>query len=70
MRYPRFALAAYTGVCIWITTFITLGRFAGPQIEALRTKIPENLLWFAAGGIVLVLCILFVSLKWRRHNNQ
>jgi len=68
MPYPRFAVSAYTGVCIWVTLFITLGRFAGPQLEALREAFPVNDLWlaFAMAGLLCLLS-LWGLWVWRRN---
>lgn len=63
MPYPRFAVSAYTGVCIWVTLFITLGRFAGPQLEALREAFPVNDLWLAL-ALAGLLCLLSLWGLW------
>lgn len=63
MPYSRFALAAYTGVCIWVTLFITLGRFAGPQILALRALFPASDLWLAL-IMGAALCLVFLTWLW------
>lgn len=68
MGYARFALAAYTGVCLWVTAFITLGRFAGPQIAALRDAFPVGDLWLAA-FMAGALCVAGLGL-WIRHRRR
>lgn len=70
MPYPRFALAAYTGVCIWVTAFITLGRFAGPHVAALREAFPVGDLWLSAGmagTFCLVGCWLWMLKRKKRR---
>lgn len=69
MTYRRFAIAAYTGVCLWVTAFITLGRFAGPQLEALRESYPVSDLWLAA-GLAGLLCASGFGLWWEHRRRS
>jgi membrane protein DedA with SNARE-associated domain len=52
MRFPRFIGPAFTGACLWVTAFVTLGRFAGPHIVLHVEQIPRALLW--AMGMIIV----------------
>ncbi len=50
MTYIRFAFPAYVGVCVWVTVFITLGRFAGPQIAGFTGMLSiTDAAWILAG---------------------
>lgn len=60
----RFAGAAYTGACLWVTTFITLGRFAGPRLAAASARPLHGYLWFV---VVCVAVSALVWIQWRRR---
>lgn len=59
----RFAGAAYTGACLWVTTFITLGRFAGPHLALAGSRLLHGYL-VAAGAMVALSTLLWI--QWRR----
>ncbi len=59
----RFAGAAYTGACLWVTTFITLGRFVGPHLALAGTRLLQNYLWLAAACVAIS---ALVWIQWRR----
>ncbi len=67
----RFAGAAYTGACLWVTTFITLGRFAGPHLALVGTRLLQNYLWLAAACVAISALIWIqwrsgkILVKWR-----
>ncbi len=68
MSFPRFALAAYTGVCVWVTVFITLGRFAGPQIALVADNLPMPVVLSLLGvSLFLMLCSLIGWKSWKRR---
>lgn len=60
----RFAAAAYTGACLWVSTFITLGRFAGPHLALAGSRLLHGYL-FAAAASVAVSTLLWI--QWRRR---
>ncbi len=51
MDISRYAFFAYTGVCLWVITFITLGRFAGPHLTIIEQFVQQKFLL----SIVLIL---------------
>ncbi|OAG95435.1 hypothetical protein AYW79_00555 [Ferroacidibacillus organovorans] len=53
MSFGRFALFAYTGACVWVICFITLGHLAGPRIEQLRTHLSSPLLYTLTACVAL-----------------
>lgn len=65
--YGKFAFPSYLGVCVWVTVFITLGRFAGPQIAGITGKLTmTEAAWILAmmalsGFIVLILVKTMVN---------
>ncbi len=64
MRPHQFALFAWSGAVIWITTFLSLGYFLGERWQAVEKDIHR---YFAAGGIALAVafCAFLVWRKWR-----
>ncbi|MHB1629003.1 MAG: DedA family protein [Bacilli bacterium] len=69
MTWARFALAAYAGVCVWVTAFITLGRFAGPQITRVTDNLPMPAVLSLLGvSLFLLLCSLIGWAAWRRRH--
>ena len=58
MEYTRFSVFAYTGVCLWVTTFITLGRFAGPHLLFFERLISQKVLFTA------LLAAVFLGALW------
>ena len=68
MSFTRFALAAYAGVCVWVTVFITLGRFAGPQIVLVTDSLPMPVVLCLLGvSLALLLCSLIGLTSWKRR---
>ncbi|WP_377520270.1 VTT domain-containing protein [Priestia megaterium] len=57
LSFRTYALYAYSGSFLWVTTFITLGKVLGPQWEQFHHSIKK---YFIIGMIVAV--ILFASI--------
>jgi membrane protein DedA with SNARE-associated domain len=67
---PRtFAIYAYMGSLLWVSTFISLGYFLGERWKAVEANIHVYLLW---GGIAIgvLLIAYFVWWKWIRKKPQ
>lgn len=64
MRFVRFIGPAVTGACLWVTTFVTLGRFAGPHIVLGVERIPRGLLG-VIGAIIVVAAIAWLGVRKR-----
>ncbi|KUO95757.1 DedA family protein [Ferroacidibacillus organovorans] len=65
MSFGRFALFAYTGACVWVICFISLGHFAGSRIEQLRAHLPPRQFYTLAACVLLML--IFGALYRRRR---
>jgi membrane protein DedA with SNARE-associated domain len=64
---PRdFALHAYGGAIIWVSTFIGLGYFLGDRWKAVEANIHYYLVWVAIACAVAVIAYL-VWRKWFRR---
>lgn len=58
MDISRYAVFAYSGVCLWVTTFITLGRFVGPHMIFIERFIQQKLL------LTVLLLVFIGGLAW------
>ncbi len=66
--YRQFALYAYTGALVWVSSFLSIGYFFGRQWLALYEKIkPEShLLYYLLALIPLVLILYVLKKLWRK----
>jgi membrane protein DedA with SNARE-associated domain len=62
LDYPEFALFAYSGGVLWVSTFLSLGYFLGDRWESVQKNISHYLLDAALAAAVLLL----VGLAWRK----
>ena len=63
LEAPRFALFAYSGAVLWVSTFLALGYFLGERWETVEKDIHNYLL-----GITLAIVVLAAGyLLWRRR---
>ena len=63
LNYRSFALFAYAGACVWVTTFISLGYFLASRFDQKKREqafevIHHNLTTFAIIGTALLAAIL------------
>jgi membrane protein DedA with SNARE-associated domain len=68
---PRsFALFAYSGATLWVSTFIFLGYHFGPQWTTILKAVDRNLkLLSIVGGVIAIVYVLFRLLKSKRAAN-
>jgi membrane protein DedA with SNARE-associated domain len=67
---PRtFAIYAYSGALIWVSTFITLGYFLGERWKSVQANIHHYLLW---GGVAMGVLVIgyFVWWQWNRKKRR
>ena len=67
LEYRWFAIFAYTGACVWVSTFISLGYFLASKFdEQMRDRafeqIHRNLTLY--GILAAVLIVLLMLLRW------
>ena len=60
-----FAIFAYSGAVLWISTFISLGYFLGDRWKAVEANIHQYLVGVAIASAVMVIGY-FVWVKWIR----
>ena len=61
LRWPSFALFAYGGAAVWVTTFLTIGYFVGEKWEVMAEQLHHNLTRIS----VVVLCVVGAYLIYR-----
>lgn len=52
LEAPEFALFAYSGACLWVSTFLALGYFVGDRWEAVERNIHYYLVYLTVAGII------------------
>lgn len=67
LEYRSFALFAYIGACVWVSTFISLGYFLASRFDEKKRErvfetIDRNLTFYAIIAAVVVVAILV--LRW------
>ena len=62
----QFAMFAYAGSVLWVTSFIGLGYFLGDRWQDVQKNVDHYLIGFSIAGAVLV-AGYFVWWKWIRH---
>ncbi|MCF6093028.1 VTT domain-containing protein [Microaerobacter geothermalis] len=66
ISYPRYALYAYLGAFIWVSTFISLGKILGPQWEQFHSSVKKYLII----GSIIVGIILTIYYLYRNYKKQ
>jgi membrane protein DedA with SNARE-associated domain len=61
-----FALFAYSGACIWIATFMSLGYFLGERWEAVE----KNIHGYLSQGTIAAAIVLAAYLAWRKWRKR
>ncbi len=62
----HFAIYAYSGATLWVSTFFTLGYFLGERWEAVSKDIEHYMMWLWIAGAVLVIAWLV----WRKRQRS
>jgi membrane protein DedA with SNARE-associated domain len=62
----QFALYAYSGGIVWVSTFIGLGYFLGDRWEAVQKNIDRYLL----GGAIAAALLIAAGLAWRKWGRK
>lgn len=66
LRFPEFALFAYTGAFVWSVSFVAIGYFSGKEWSSTTRTIHRDILIGAVLAAVMVLVYLFFINKPRR----
>jgi membrane protein DedA with SNARE-associated domain len=66
MNFRLFALFAYPGAALWVTSFLALGYFLGDQWEVVFEHLHRELT-----AVTLVLCVVVLAVwYWKRRRKQ
>lgn len=63
LPFRTYALFAYSGAFLWVSTFITLGKILGPQWEQFHTSVTKYLII----GSIIAAVILIVVYVYKRY---
>ncbi|MFY9728071.1 MAG: DedA family protein [Bryobacteraceae bacterium] len=63
LEVPQFAVFAYTGACLWVSAFLSLGYFLGDRWEVVERNIHHYLVYLTLAGIIALAGYLI----WRRR---
>jgi hypothetical protein len=58
LEYPPFALFAYGGAAVWVSTFIGLGYLLGERWKAVEANIHHYMIGFTIAAVILVAAYL------------
>lgn len=67
LEYPVFALFAYTGACLWVGTFLTIGYFVGDNWKPAVALVHRYTLLAVAVAAVILGAAWFIHRKWQRR---
>jgi len=62
LEAPQFALFAYSGAVLWVSTFLSLGYFLGDRWEAVEKSIHHDL--GLATWIAVAAAAIWLALRW------
>lgn len=65
LRWPSFALYAYGGAAVWVTTFLTIGYYVGEKWAVMAEHVHHNLTWVSV--VVLSLAGAYLLYRWWRN---
>jgi len=65
LEFPAFALFAYSGACLWVSTFMFLGYWFGDDWERMFEMIHHNLV--LATVVLAALVVIWLVVRWMRR---
>ena len=66
LKWRTFAVFAYSGALLWVSTFLVLGSILGRQWARVSPRVHAWMLGIAAGVVVIGLLIA-TARRWRRR---
>lgn len=64
LRWPKFAIFAYTGAALWVLTFLSLGYFLGEGWQH-TSELVHRYTLIATGAIAIFLAVFWLVRRWR-----
>ncbi|MGO9230308.1 MAG: DedA family protein [Bryobacteraceae bacterium] len=52
LEAPQFALFAYSGCCLWVSAFLSLGYFLGDRWQAVEHNVHHYLVYLTLAGVI------------------
>ena len=62
LRWTSFALYAYSGAALWVTTFLGIGYKVGENWESISEKVHHNLTEISI--VILGIAALYIAFRW------
>jgi membrane protein DedA with SNARE-associated domain len=66
LRFPEFALFAYTGAFVWSVSFVAIGYFSGKEWESTSRTIHRDIVIGAVLAAIMILVYMLLIRKPRR----
>ena len=70
MNFKQFALYAYMGAIVWVSTFLSLGYFSGNFVFSLIKKLEINIDENAVIVIIFLIISYLLYLKFRKSSSK
>jgi membrane protein DedA with SNARE-associated domain len=69
LSWPSFAIFAYSGALVWVSTFLILGYFLGAEWEQTSPRVHRLAIAVAVGGLAFAMAFGFIRFVhyWRRR---
>jgi membrane protein DedA with SNARE-associated domain len=67
LEYRYFALFAYSGACLWVTSFMALGYFLGDNWKRVFEMIHRNLTVVGIAAIIVICAYALTHLYYRQR---
>jgi membrane protein DedA with SNARE-associated domain len=68
LRWTSFALFAYSGAALWVTTFLAIGYFVGEKWQVMAEQLHHNLTGISM--VVLAVAGLYAAFRWWKKRQQ
>jgi membrane protein DedA with SNARE-associated domain len=68
LEYPAFAVYAYSGACVWVTSFLALGYWFGEDWERMFHLIHRNMI--AVSIVLAALAAVWLGIRWWRRRRS
>ncbi|MDF0674782.1 MAG: DedA family protein [Nitrospira sp.] len=65
LRYPTFAIFAYTGAMVWSATFITAGYLLGEEWVTSSATLHQTFRWIGIGALMILVGLIMVMILRR-----
>ena len=67
LEWPSFALFAYSGAILWVSTFVFIGYHFGPEFRKILAVVDQNLKIASIAAAVLIASYLLWRFWWKKR---